>query len=90
MASRGTAEEKRLKAQAHFAKAEERQREATKAYGEVQLKKEAEVAKTVRLRELRLAKEAADELTAKTQRAEKEALAAASSAKAKLKKATTA
>lgn len=59
-----TLEEKRERAQLHFEKVEREKGEAARARAEYQKKANAEVAKTARLRELRLAKEAADAATA--------------------------
>jgi hypothetical protein len=83
MASHGSAEEKRQRAQSHFEKAEQRKVEAAKSLDEHRAKQDADAAKTLRLRTLRLAKEAQDEAVAKqlsAEKAEKEAAQAASKA----------
>jgi hypothetical protein len=89
-----SAEEKRLRAQLHFEKGEQRRVEAAKAVDDHLARSRAEAAKTARLRALRLAKEAADDLNAKKIRADKQAvLSAAQDAPrkktAKRKKSTT-
>ncbi len=50
----------RQRAEARFKLAEQRQTDAAKAMSDLRLARDAEAAKTARLRELRLAKEAAD------------------------------
>ena len=65
MSSGKSTEEKRQRAQVHFEKGEQRRVEAAKAVDDHLVKNKAEAAKTARLRALRLAKEAADELEAK-------------------------
>jgi hypothetical protein len=76
VASHGSAEEKRQRAQAHFEKGEQRRAEATKSHDDYRAAINADATKTIRLRALRLAKEAADELAAKARAAEKRARAA--------------
>jgi len=76
MSSHGSAEEKRQRAQAHFEKGEQRRVEAAKSRDDYRAQINADAAKTIRLRALRLAKEAADELAKKSQAAAKEARAA--------------
>lgn len=56
-------EEQRQRAKLHFEKIEREKGEAVRARAEYQKKANAEIAKTARLRELRLAKEAADAVT---------------------------
>ncbi len=73
MTSLSLAEEKRQKAQLHFEKAAQRKIDATKSYDSYRAEKNAELAKTIRLRALRLAKEAADAVAA----TEKQAIIAA-------------
>jgi transcriptional regulator of nitric oxide reductase len=77
MSSRGSPEEKRLRAQAYFEKGEQRRVEAAKSHSDYRAAINADAAKTIRLRALRLAKEAADELAAKERAAKKKALARA-------------
>ena len=78
MPSNGTPEEKRQRAQLHFEKSEQRKAEAAKSRDDHNAKINADAAKTIRLRALRLAKEEADALAAKTREAEKQAALAAS------------
>lgn len=70
MASRS--EETRQRAQSHFEKKEQRKAEAISSRNAYQAQIDATAAKTVRLRALRLAKEAADDLAAKARLAEKQ------------------
>jgi hypothetical protein len=65
MSSGKSSEEKRLRAQSHFQKGEERRVEATKVVDHHLARSKAEAAKTARLRALRLAKEADDAVQAK-------------------------
>ena len=60
MARHSSPEELKRKAQAHFEKAAQQKIEAEKALSEYKAKKDAAMAKTIRLRALRLAKEADD------------------------------
>jgi hypothetical protein len=69
MASRS--EETRQRAQMHFEKKEQRKVEATNSRNAYHAQIDADAAKTARLRALRLAKEAADELATKTRLSEK-------------------
>lgn len=70
-------EELRQRAQMNFDKAEARKREAAQSLQAHEAEKDAIAAKTERLRALRLAKEAADQAVADTQKAEKAAAVAA-------------
>ncbi len=88
MGIRVSPEEKQRRAHAQFEKSEQRAREGAKARDERDLKTKAQAAKTVRLRALRLAKEAADELAAKNLSAEK-AVQATNSPNAARKKASS-
>jgi hypothetical protein len=69
-------EETRQRAQLHFEKKEQRKVEATNSRNAYNAQIDADAAKTARLRALRLAKEAADELAEKNRLAEKQALSA--------------
>lgn len=61
MATKGlTAEQAKLRAERNFAKTEQRRQEAESAMEAVRAEQQAVAEKTVRLRALRLAKEAAD------------------------------
>ena len=64
-------EENRQRAQSHFEKSEQRKIEAAKSRYDYQAQFNADVAKAARLRAIRLAKEAADELVKKALAAEK-------------------
>lgn len=57
----GDPTEIRQRAEARFKLAEQRQTDATKAMNDVRSARDAEAAKTIRLRALRLAKEASDQ-----------------------------
>ena len=65
MTSGGSTEEKRQRMQLRFEKNEQRRVEAAKAVDDRLAAGKAEAAKTARLRALRLAKEAEDELESK-------------------------
>ena len=71
-----TSDEKKQRAQAHFEKGEQRRTEAAKSRDDYRAQINADAAKTIRLRALRLAKEAADALAANERAAEKLARAA--------------
>lgn len=78
MTSRGSSEEKRQRAQSHFEKGEQRRVEAAKSVVDHRAKINADAAKTIRLRALRLAKEAADALEAQRLSADMQATISAS------------
>lgn len=75
MATKGlTAEQAKLRAERNFAKTEQRRQEAESAMEAVRAEQQAVAEKTVRLRALRLAKEAADAQAAAAQAATKQTI----------------
>ncbi|MGX1786191.1 hypothetical protein ACWIGM_05610 [Bosea sp. NPDC055332] len=76
MATKGlSAEDAKLRAERNFAKLEQRRHEAESAMEAVRAEQQAVAEKTVRLRALRLAKEAADAQAAAVQSATKQTAA---------------
>ncbi|MCW5771918.1 MAG: hypothetical protein KIT16_09805 [Rhodospirillaceae bacterium] len=74
-------EEARRRAEDRFTKLQHREDEARKAFEDLAKVQQAEALKTARLRELRLAKEAADQAAASRAAAEKAAAAEAAQAR---------